>query len=96
MRRNVLTAHQVAELLRNMIVSVSVVSWSGHGRTALERVNAVLSAHIYRDEILQYHVVPLCNVIGGIFRYNNTRLHCKNLPPYNVQQNNIQVLPWPA
>ena len=44
--------------------------WSGihHGdRTALVRVNGALNDQIYRDEILQHHVVPLFNVTGGIF-----------------------------
>ena len=37
------------------------------GRTALVTVNGERNARIYRDEILQHHVVPLINVIGGIF-----------------------------
>ena len=48
--------------------------WAGihhGGRTALLRVNEALNAKIYRDEILQHHVVPIINDIGGIFQYDN-------------------------
>ena len=41
----------------------------------LVRVNGALSDQIYRDEILQHHVVPLINVTGGIFQHGGARLH---------------------
>ena len=41
------------------------------GRPALVRVNGERNARIYRDEILQHHVVPLINVIGGL-SFNRT------------------------
>ena len=44
------------------------------GRTTLVRVNGALIAQIYRDEILQYHLVPL-NVTAGIFQHDNVRPH---------------------
>ena len=55
-----------------------MVSWTEihhDGRTALVRVNGTLNAQIYRDEILQHHVVPLINVTGGIFQHDNARSH---------------------
>ena len=64
----------------NMVVSVVVVSWlwteiHRDGRTALMRVNKALSAPIYRDEILQHHVVPLINVTVDIFQHDSAWLH---------------------
>ena len=50
--------------------------WAGihhGGRTALVRINGALNTQIYRDEILQHHVVPLINVTGGIFQHY---VHC--------------------
>ena len=44
-------------------------------RTALVRVNEALNVQIYRDEILQHHVVPLINVIRGI---------CDNVRPHTA------------
>ena len=40
------------------------------GHTALVRVSGALSTQIYRDEILQHHVVSLIKVTGGIFQLN--------------------------
>ena len=44
-------------------------------RTPLVRINGVLNAQIYRDEILQHHTVPLINVNGGILQHDIARLH---------------------
>ena len=43
------------------------------GRTALVRVNRAFNAQIYRNEVLQHHVVPLINVTGGFFQHDNAR-----------------------
>ena len=67
------------------------------GYTALVRVNGgVLSAHIYQDEILRHHIVPPVNFTGGLFQHDNTRPHTVPVCQDFLQQNNIQVLPWPA
>ena len=55
------------------------------GRTAVVRVNEALNAQIYRDEILQHHVVPLIDVTSGSFQHSG-----------HAMQNNVHVLPWPA
>ena len=48
-----------------------VVVWSLQGgRTALVRVNMTFHAQIYRDELLQHHVVPLINVTDGTFQHD--------------------------
>ena len=62
----------------NMAVSVvfSVMVWAEihhDGRIGLVRVNGSLNVQIYRDEILQHHVVPLINVTDGIFQHDNAR-----------------------
>ena len=48
----------------------SAMVWAGihhDGCTALVRVKGALNAQIYRNQIQQRHVVPLTNIIGGIF-----------------------------
>ena len=66
-------------------------------RTALVRVNGALSAKVYRDEILQHHVVPLIiNVTGGICQHANARLHTARVCRDFLQQNKTHVLPWPS
>ena len=57
--------------------------------TALVRVNGMLNAQIYRDEILQHHVVPLINVTGGIFQHDITRPHTAQVCHDFLQQNNV-------
>ena len=68
----------------------------GCGRSALVGVNGALSAQIYRDEILQHHVVPLISVSGGSFQHDNARLHTVRVYIDFLPQNNVPVLPWPA
>ena len=77
----------------------SVMVWGGihyGGRTALVQVAGALTGVRYRDEILQRHVVPLLNVNGGIFQHDNARPHIARVCQDFLQQNNVNVLPWPA
>ena len=50
--------------------------WSGiqhGGRTALVHVAVKVTSISYRDDILQYHVIPHINVNDGMFQHDNAR-----------------------
>ena len=52
--------------------------WAGihHGdRTARVHLAGALAGIGYRDEILQYHVIPHVIVNGGIFEHDNAKPH---------------------
>lgn len=80
---------------------VSVMVWAGitgSHRTDLVVVQGNLTAARYRDEILQQHVVPFMrqHPETTTFQQDNARPHTARISMEFLQQNDIQVLPWPA
>ena len=52
----------------------SVMVWAGIHHDGCT-VFGALNAQIYRNEILQHHIVPVINAIGIMLQYDNARLH---------------------
>ena len=79
------------------------MSWYGgsisfNSRTQLIIVNGDLTGQRYRDEILAPVVVPYFNVNRNvtIFQQYNARCHTACVSVDYLQQQNIDLLPWPA
>jgi len=78
-----------------------VMVWAGitHcGRTELKIVEGRLTGLRYRDEILQPIVQPFIARHGNrhTFQQDNARCHVAHVCMNFIQQQNIDVLPWPA
>ena len=79
----------------------SVMVWGGisfNNRTQLIIVNGNLKGQCYRDEILAPVVVPYFNVNRNvtIFQQDNARCHTACVSVDVLQQQNTDLLPWPA
>jgi hypothetical protein len=79
----------------------SVMIWAGitlRRRTNLVFVDGTLTAARYRDNILAVEVVNFLNHNGpGItFQQDNARPHTARITQAFLQQQNIDVLPWPS
>lgn len=79
----------------------SVMVWGGmtaNGRTQLQIINGNLTGVRYRDEILQTHVIPFVqNQARPItLQQDNARPHVARVARDFLQQQNVEVLPWPA
>ena len=79
----------------------SVMVWAGitsRRRTNLVFVDSTLTAARYRDNILAVEVVNFLNHNGsGItFQQDNARPHTARITQAFLQQQNIDVLPWPS
>lgn len=79
----------------------SLMVWAGitgRHRTALVLVQGNLTAARYRDDILQQHVVPFMRQHPEItsFQQDNARPHTARICKDFLEQNDIQVLSWPA
>ena len=78
----------------------SVMVWAGitSRRTNLVFVDGTLTAARYRDNILAVEVVNFLNHNGpGItFQQDNARPHTARITQAFLQQQNIDVLPWPS
>lgn len=75
--------------------------WAGitsRRRTNLVFVDSTLTAARYRDNILAVEVVNFLNHNGpGItFQQDNARPHTARITQAFLQQQNIDVLPWPS
>lgn len=75
--------------------------WGGmtaNGRTQLQIINGNLTGVRYRDEILQTHVIPFVqNQARPItLQQDNARPHVARVARDFLQQQNVEVLPWPA
>ena len=64
----------------------SVMVWAGI------RHDGAVGAQVYRDEIPQHHVVPLINVIRGIFQYDNVRSHTAQVYRDEILQHHVGPL----
>lgn len=79
----------------------SVMVWAGitgSHRTALVVVEGNLTAARYQEEILQQHVLPFMRQHPAVtnFQQDNARPHTARICAAFLQQNGIQVLPWPS
>ena len=79
----------------------SVMEWgaiSFHHRSRLVVVPGNLNGVRYRDEILAPVVVPLMNANRGLtlFQQDNARCHTARVCTTYLQQQRVNVLPWPA
>ena len=79
----------------------SVMVWgsiSFNSRTQLIIINGNLTGQHYRDEILAPVVVPYFNVNRNvtIFQQDNARCHTAHVSVDYLQQQNTDLLPWPA
>lgn len=79
----------------------SVMVWGGitrNGRTPLQLVNGNLTGIRYRDEILQRHVIPFIQNQGRqiTLQQDNARPHVARVVRNFLNQQNVDVLPWPA
>jgi hypothetical protein len=79
----------------------SIMVWGGiskDGRTELVMVPQRLNAQIYVETILQEHVMPFANNFGDdfILQQDNSRVHTANLTVNFLQDQEIQVMEWPA
>lgn len=77
----------------------SVMVWaaiSHTGRTDLVHVQGNLNAQGYIDQILRPHIVPVMANANAVFQHDNARPHTARLTTAFLQNNNINVLPWPS
>lgn len=76
----------------------SVMMWvaiSNDRKTELVHVPGYLTAQMYRDEILQPHLMHVIDRQWEIFQQDNARPHTARLTMDYLDQNSISVLPWP-
>lgn len=88
-------------LQRSMMRGGSVMVWGGisyTARTNLVIINGNLTGIGYRDEIITPHVEPFLNANGPgmILQQDNARPHVGRVVRDHFQQQQINVLPWPA
>ena len=69
---------------------------SNDNKTELAHVQGNLTAVKYRDEILQPHVMHVIDWQRELFQQDNVRPHTSPLTIDYIEQNNINVLPWPS
>jgi hypothetical protein len=77
----------------------SVMIWtaiSNGSKTELVYVPGNLTAVRYRDEILQTHLMYVFDRQSELFQQDNSRPHAARLTMDYLEQNNINVLPWPS
>ena len=55
-----------------------------------------LTAVKYRDDILQPHFIHVIDRQRELFQHDNTRPHTARVTMDYLEQNNINVLPWPS
>jgi transposase len=72
------------------------VAISNDCKTELVHVPGNLTAQRYRDEILQPHLMHVIDRQRELFQHDNARPHTARLTSDYLQQNNINVLPWPS
>ena len=65
-------------------------------RTDLVHVQGNLTAVLYRDTILQPHLLPVIDVQRQLFQQDNARPHTARATMDFLAANNVNVLPWPS
>jgi hypothetical protein len=77
----------------------SVMMWaaiSNDRKTDIVHVPGNLTAVRYRDEILQPHLMHVIDRQRELFQQDNARPHTARVTMDYLEQNNINVLPWPS
>lgn len=77
----------------------SVMMWgaiSYTGRSELVLVQGNLTAVRYRDEILRPYMLPIMDRQRELFQQDNARPHTARLTVDYLDEENINVLPWPS
>jgi hypothetical protein len=69
---------------------------SNYSKTELVHVPGNLIAVRYRGEILKPHLMHVIDRQRELFQQDNARSHTARLTMDNLDQNNINVLPWPS
>jgi hypothetical protein len=64
--------------------------------TDLVHVPGNLTAVRYRDEIIQPHPMHVIDRQRELFQQDNTRPHTTRVSTDYLEQNTINVLPWPS
>jgi transposase len=65
-------------------------------KTELVHVPGNVTTVRYRDEILQYHLMHVIDRQRELFQQDNARPHTARLTMDYLEQNDINVLPWPS
>jgi hypothetical protein len=77
----------------------SVMMWaaiSNDRKTDLVHVPGNLTAVKYRDEIIQPHLMQVIDRQRELFQQDNARPHTARVTMDYIEQNSINVLPWPS
>ena len=69
---------------------------SNDRKTDLVHVPGNLTAVRYRDDILQTHLMHVIDRQRELFQQDNARPHTARVAMDYLDQNNINVLPWPS
>lgn len=92
--------HDACVVERRPFGGGSVMVWGGitsTGRTSLVVLDGTLTGARYRDEILRTHVIPfLQNHRDVTLQQDNARPHIARVAREFLEQQNVNVLPWPA
>ena len=93
--------HDATVREKNRFGGGSVIVWGGfslHHRTPLYHIKGNLTGLRYRDEILRPLVLPALNTIGAgaHLQDDNARPHRARVVRDFLQQNQVNVMPWPA
>ena len=86
-------------LQRDRFGGANVMVWAGihhAGRTNLHFIEGNLTGIRYRDEILRPLVVPCVTRNALTLQQDNARCHTARVCQTYLQQQNVNVLPWPA
>jgi hypothetical protein len=66
---------------------------SNDHKTDIVHVPGNLTAVMYRDEILQHHLMHVIDQQRELFQRDIARPHTAHAPMYYLEQNNINMLP---
>jgi len=69
---------------------------SNDRKTDLVQVSGNLTAVRYRNEILQPHLMYVIDRQRELFQQGNARPHTARVTMDYLEQNNINMLPWPS
>ncbi len=77
----------------------SVMVWGGiwyNGKSACVNVVGNMNSLNYRDNIVLPHIVPIVHENNLILQQDNARPHVALVVRQTLNENNVELLPWPA
>jgi transposase len=84
-------------VFRKRIATAEVVSWCGRRSQMIAKQNSGnLTAVRYRDEIIHHHLMHVIDRQRELFQQDNAGPHPTRLTMDYLQENSINVLPWPS